>query len=137
MAEPTREEIERAAAAGRQAARTEARALAARYDAANRRIVVELTSGATFAFPPDLAEGLAGASAAALGEVEVLGDGYGLHWESLDVDFTVPGLLAGIFGTRSWMARQAGRATSDAKAAAARANGRKGGRPKKVRSAAS
>ena len=132
MVELTRDEIARAVALGGQAARNEARASSARYDAANRRIVVELTNGATFAFPPDLAEGLVGASDAALGEVEVLGEGHGLHWESLDVDFTVPGLLAGIFGTRSWMARQAGRARSDAKAAAARANGRKGGRPKKA-----
>lgn len=64
------------------------------------------------------------------------GEGYGLHWESLDVDFTVPGLLAGMFGTQSWMARQGGQARSDAKAAAARANGRKGGRPKKQATAA-
>lgn len=48
---------------------------------------------------------------------------------ALDVDFTVPGLMAGIFGTRVAMARRAGQATSPAKAAAARKNGRKGGRP--------
>lgn len=132
MDDPTREEIGWARSVGHRLATQEARASSVRYDAANRRIVVELTNGATFAFPPDLAEGLVGASDAALGEVEVLGEGHGLHWESLDVDFTVPGLLAGVFGTRSWMARQAGRARSDAKAAAARANGRKGGRPKKA-----
>jgi len=44
--------------------------------------------------------------------------------------------VAGIFGTRAWMnralARHAGRQTSTAKAAAARANGAKGGRPKKL-----
>ena len=44
-------------------------------------------------------------------------------------------LVAGVFGTRDWMgkalARQAGRATSSAKATASRANGRKGGRPRK------
>jgi hypothetical protein len=100
MRDPMTEEIERARSAGRRLAGREARASSARYDAANRRIVVELTNGATFAFPPDLAEGLVGASDAALGEVEVLGEGHGLHWESLDVDFTVPGLLAGVFGTR-------------------------------------
>jgi hypothetical protein len=56
--------------------------------------------------------------------------GYGLHWEALDVDLSIPGLIAGIFGTRSYMARRAGQATSPAKAAAARANGAKGGRPR-------
>jgi hypothetical protein len=137
MGELSRQDIAAASARGREAARTEARAASARYDPASGRIVVDLTNGATFAFPPKLAEGLAGASDAALSEVQVLGGGYGLHWESLDVDFTVPGLLAGIFGTRSWMARQAGRATSEAKAEAARANGLRGGRPKKAGSGAS
>jgi hypothetical protein len=39
------------------------------------------------------------------------------------------GLLAGVFGTKAYMARRAGQATSPAKAAAARANGAKGGKP--------
>ena len=65
-------------------------------------------------------------------EVEVIAGGYGLHWESLDADFTVPGLLNDIFGTAKWMAQQAGQAKSPAKAAAARANGAKGGRPRKA-----
>lgn len=34
--------------------------------------------------------------------------GYGLHWPDLDVDVTVGGLLVGVFGTRSYMARLAG-----------------------------
>jgi hypothetical protein len=59
-----------------------------------------------------------------------------LRWASLDVDLYVPALVAGIFGTRSWMTRElaaiAGRSKSAAKAAAARANGKKGGRPRKV-----
>ena len=57
-----------------------------------------------------------------------------VHWESLDVDFGIPELVAGIFGTKSWMAelgRKGGEATSSAKSAAARKNGKKGGRPKK------
>ena len=57
---------------------------------------------------------------------------YGLHWEKLDADFTVPGLLAGIFGTKRYMAQLAGRSTSAAKATAARVNGAKGGRPRKA-----
>jgi hypothetical protein len=59
--------------------------------------------------------------------------GFGLHWETLDVDFSVAGLVNGIFGTAKWMAARAGRAISPAKAAAARANGAKGGRPRKAR----
>lgn len=96
------------------------------------KIVVELTSGATFAFPPRLVEGLADAAPAHLAEVELLGDGEALHWEKLDVDYSVAGLVNGIFGTARWMAARAGRATSPAKAEAARANGAKGGRPRKA-----
>ena len=67
-----------------------------------------------------------------LAAVEILGNGYGLHWEALDADISVPGLLAGIFGTKAYMARLAGQSKSPAKAAAARANGVKGGRPRKM-----
>ena len=49
-------------------------------------------------------------------------------------DLGIPELVAGIFGTKSWMAelgRKGGQATSSAKSAAARKNGKKGGRPRK------
>lgn len=132
MAELTNAEIDAALARGRIAHEAEPRAARARYDRKRGRIVVDLTNGATFAFPSRLAEGLEAASDNQLAEVEILGHGYGLHWESLDVDLSIPGLLAGIFGTRSYMARLAGRTKSPAKARAARANGAKGGRPRKT-----
>lgn len=110
----------------------EPRAVAARYDVAADRIIVDLTSGATFAFPPALVEFLQDATPEQLAEVEVQGAGFGLHWETLDVDYTVPGLMNGIFGTARWMAARAGQATSSAKAQASRENGKKGGRPRKV-----
>ena len=109
----------------------EPRAATVRFDAGTRRVIVELTNGCTFAFPVALVEGLSDADDPELSEVELLGNGYGLHWDTLDVDYSVQGLLAGVFGTASWMARRAGRATSPEKAEAARANGAKGGRPRK------
>ena len=112
--------------------RTKPFASAARYDRKANRIIVDLTNGASFAFAPQLLQGMENGSPDAFAEVEVIADGYGLHWESLDADFTVPGLLNGIFGTAKWMAQKAGQTTSPAKAAAARANGAKGGRPRKV-----
>jgi hypothetical protein len=79
---------------------------------------------------------LQGANEEALAAVEVDGAGFNLHWPSLDVDLYVPALVAGVFGTRDWMtrglARMAGQATSEAKTAAARRNGTKGGRPRKA-----
>jgi hypothetical protein len=103
-----------------------------RYDSERRVITVELRSGASFSFPVDKVEGLTGANDSELSEVEIEGDGYGLHWEKLDTDYSVGGLAAGIFGTARYMAQQAGRTRSDAKAAAARSNGAKGGRPRKT-----
>lgn len=132
MVEITDEEIEAANERGRIFRETHPHAKAARYDAKADRVVVELISGATFAFPPRLVEGLQDASPAEIAEVEVIGVGYGLHWKSLDLDYSVPGLMNGVFGTAKWMAARAGRTTSPAKAAAARANGRKGGRPRKA-----
>ena len=132
MAELTDAEIDAALERGRFARSHEPRAAAARYDARSGRIVVELINGCTFAFPTRLAQGLEAASAEQLAKIELLGAGYGLHWEDLDADLSVPGLMAGLLGTRAHMARQAGRARSDAKAAASRANGTKGGRPRKV-----
>jgi hypothetical protein len=128
-------QIEAAEARGRAMLETEPRADAARYDAATGRIVVDLTNGCTFAFPARRIEELEDASDAEIAEVEVAGAGFGLHWPTRDADLSVRGLMNGVYGTRKWMselARRAGRATSPAKAAAARANGAKGGRPRKA-----
>jgi hypothetical protein len=131
MAELTDAEIDAALYRGRLARTGEPRAAAARYDPGSERVVVDLTNGCTFAFPARLAQGLGSATGDELAAVEVLPGGYGLHWEALDVDLSLPGLMAGIFGTRAYMARLAGQSTSPAKATAARANGAKGGRPRK------
>jgi hypothetical protein len=134
MAELADADIDAALDRGKAAQAHEPRAIAARYDSSVDRVFVELANGCTFAFPPALAQGLQAASAEELASVEILGRGYGLHWEDLDVDLSLPGLMAGIFGTRAWMARQGGKATSPAKAAASRTNGAKGGRPKRTAS---
>jgi hypothetical protein len=132
MAELTDAEIDAATERGRIARETEPRAASARYDRRRRAIVVNLTNGCTFAFPPRLAPDLEKASDEQLAKVEVLGSGYGLHWEELDADLSVPGLLAGAFGVKSYLAKRAGQTTSPAKAAAARSNGAKGGRPRRA-----
>jgi hypothetical protein len=129
---PSDADIAAAKTAGEQLLHSQPRAVAARYDDGTASVVVDLASGATFSFPVALVQGLAGADPAALAEIEVMGVGFGLGWDRLDVHFTVAGLMNGIFGTRAYMAARAGRATSDVKAAAARKNGKKGGRPRKA-----
>jgi len=132
MVDLTDTAIDAALERGRAAHANEPRAAAARYDRSSGRVIVDLENGCTFAFPPRLAQGLEAASDDQLAAVEILGRGYGLHWEELDVDLSLPGLMAGLFGTKAWMVRRAGQATSVAKAAASRANGAKGGRPRKT-----
>ncbi|MEM1254769.1 MAG: DUF2442 domain-containing protein [Cyanobacteria bacterium P01_H01_bin.21] len=85
------------------AAVTEPRAVSAHYDTNSGLIVILLKSGAVYSFPSTIAQGLTNADAKLLAEVEITPAGDGLHWETLDVDFTVKGLLAGIFGTKAWM----------------------------------
>lgn len=111
-------------------------ALSARYDRRAARIVVNLNTGVQVAFPAHLVEGLAGASAEDLADIEISPAGLGLHWPKLDADVHVPALLQGVFGSKRWMAAElgaaGGKARSRAKTAAARENGRKGGRPRKA-----
>lgn len=103
MADLTDEEFEAANERGRISFETEPHAKSARFDRATRMIVVELYNGCIFAFPPRQLQGLENATDDELAEVEVLGVGYGLHWGTRDADFTVPGLLAGRFGTAAFM----------------------------------
>lgn len=100
-----------------------------------RRAMVELLNGCVLMCPVDLLQGLRGAPDAALADVELMPRGLDLHWKKLDVQFTIAGLLRGVFGTKAWLAelgRVGGRVASPAKRAAARANGRLGGRPRKT-----
>ncbi len=125
--------LRRANRRGEAAADSGLRAVRARFDARNRRLVVELANGVVLALPPRLLQGLGDASPASLAKVELTPMGLGLRWEELDVDLSVSGLAAGVFGSKGWMselARHAGSRTSSRKAASSRENGKRGGRPK-------
>ena len=118
----------------------EPRAIAANYDAERRRIVVSLSTGFEVTFPPEQMEGLHGAKPADLEEIEISPAGFNLHFPKLDADFSLAALLEGVFGSRKWMAAELGAkgglAKTLAKERASRENGKRGGRPKKVRAAA-
>ncbi|MBZ5663049.1 MAG: DUF2442 domain-containing protein [Acidobacteriia bacterium] len=96
-------------------------------------LILKLTDGRRHVIPREELQGLQSAPKDQIALVEIVGGGTGLHWPSLDVDFYVPGLLRGIYGTKKWMAeigRSGGSVTSAAKKRAARVNGLKGGRPR-------
>ena len=114
-------------------------AVSARYDRRRSRVVVALNTGIELTFPSQMAQGLAGASPDDLADIEISGAGLGLHWPKLDADLYIPALMQGVFGSKTWMARelgtQGGRSRTPAKIAASRRNGQKGGRPRKAATA--
>jgi hypothetical protein len=128
-------EIEQARATGKALAEVEPRAVKAWYAADSDRIFIELNTEIIMGFPSARLQGLSDATPKQLAKVEVTPSGYGLHWESLDVDLGVPQLVAGLFGTKAWMTelgRQGGKSRSPSKAQASRDNGKLGGRPRKT-----
>lgn len=115
-------------------------AVSVRYDRRVARVVIALASGLELAFSPKHAQGLENASAADLADAEITPSGLGVHFPHLDADLYIPALLDGFLGSRRWIAAEMGKlggaASTTAKAAAARENGKLGGRPRKLKVAA-
>jgi len=111
-------------------------ATSARFDRKSGNIIVSLSSGVGIFICPKGAQGLEDASPAQLSQIEITPSGFGLHFPKLDADLYLPAILEGFLGSRKWMAARLGTAggssRSKPKAAAARANGSLGGRPRKL-----
>jgi Protein of unknown function (DUF2442) len=104
-------EYEKAVSRARREASTSPRAVRAHYNCSSREVVVELANKTKFSFPYDLAQGLAEASDEDLARIEISPSGAGLHWPRLIADFSVAGLMRGVFGTETWMRSLQGRAS--------------------------
>jgi hypothetical protein len=101
-------------------------------------LILKLSDGHRQLIPREDLEGLQGALKEQVGHIEIIGHGTGLRWPDLNLDHYVPSLLAGVYGTRQWMAaigRRGGSARTAAKRKAAQRNGAKGGRPKQKHAA--
>ena len=135
--EPTasdRERFEAARALGRKRAGDASAVVDAHYDRASDAVHLRFRGGGSMTIPRRLIPDLEDQPASALESVSVSPAGDALLWPSIDADVYVPGLVERAFGHRLFAAsagRRGGRRKSKAKAAAARLNGAKGGRPRK------
>jgi len=112
------------------------RAISAAYLPKDDAVMIVLATGVTLTIPRTVLQGLENATLGDLTAVDIEDFGSSLRWNTLDVDHYVPALIDGIFGSRKWMSeagKRGGASRSEAKRAAAKENGRKGGRPKLVR----
>ena len=129
-----RERYVRARARGEARAQDPSAVVGARYDPEGDLIDLKFGGGGSMAIPRKAVPGLQRASASHIAAIVVSPAGDALSWPSLDVDVYVPGLVERAFGSRLFAAatgRRGGQRRSKAKAAAAKANGVKGGRPRK------
>jgi hypothetical protein len=106
----------------------------ARYDSDADAIDLKFSGGGSMSIPRRIVPGLERAAESKIEAIVVSPAGDALSWPSLDIDIYIPGLVERAFGTRLFAAssgRRGGRRRSKAKAAAAKVNGAKGGRPRK------
>jgi len=133
----TKEQIAAASARAAERLKKGPIATAARYDRRIGRVVIELSTGLAVSFRPHDAQGLERATPSALVKIEITPSGLGIRFPELDADIYLPALLEGFLGSRLWMAAENGRiggkASGEAKVAAAKANGKLGGRPRKMK----
>jgi hypothetical protein len=129
-----RHRFAQARARGKARAEDASALVSARYDSEADAIDLSFGGGGSMSIPRKLVPGLEKADETKIASIVVSPAGDALSWPSLDVDLYVPGLVERAFGTRLFAAstgRRGGHRRSKAKAAAAQANGAKGGRPRK------
>ena len=127
-------EIAAARRRGEEADRLEPRAERIEYDRRKRRLIIHLRRGAVVALPIALLSALHDATPRQLTEVHASARGNAIVNDELDVHISLNGILTelvGLTGAAAHLGAEGGKKTSPAKTAAARANGKRGGRPRK------
>ena len=100
------------------------------YEKSVDSLVLSLRTGIKLTIPRNAIVELKDATQAELRKLVLSATGGTIHCEPLDVDISVPGLVRDLTGAADWLSR-AGSKTTAAKSAAARSNGKLGGRPRK------
>lgn len=127
-------ELQRAIAAGRHRRATQRRAAAVHYDPARDIIDIDLTDGVGVRLPRALLPEFQDVPPSGMAPIRVSPAGYGIRLDDHDIVLSVHGLIAAL-ATPGDMAAALGKlggaVRTPKKRAASRANGAKGGRPRK------
>ena len=99
------------------------------FDERARRFVLELTNGYSLGVPIATLPEVAGATVAQLRGIALPAEDC-IEIAALDVQYSVPGLVMAMSARE--IGRLGGKSTSARKSKASRANGKKGGRPRKA-----
>lgn len=126
-------EWQRIVARGKQRAKTENRAVSLAYDRKRELLVIGLRNGVLVSIPRSHMKALKDATPAKIENMQLIGWGSELFWPDLDDGLDLMWFIEHVVGFKTAYStgREGGVVRSRAKAAAARANGAKGGRPKK------
>lgn len=134
----TDEELSQAITAGRRRRATERRAVGVRYNPDRDAVEIELTDGAAVRLPRTMVKEFRDVPPTDMAKLRVSPAGYGIKLDEHDIDISVHGLIAALAtpgDAAASLGKLGGAARSEAKRVSARANGAKGGRPRKVRAA--
>lgn len=132
----TQQELKEAIAAGRRRRAMERRAAEVRYDSDRDAIEIELIDGAAVRLPRTMVEEFRGVAPEDMAAVRVSPAGYGIRLDKHDINISVHGLIGALAtagGMAAALGQRGGAVRSEAKRLSARANGTKGGRPRKIR----
>ena len=130
--------FEAAVTRGKERRKTDPFATSVNFDPERMEYLIRLVSGESFGIPVAKIPELEGATPDQLKNVDLLAQGEGVRWEARDLDLSTLTLVTRAFGDiiRRAIGKKAGSVRTDRKAAAAQANGAKGGRPRGSRNRA-
>jgi Protein of unknown function (DUF2442) len=131
----TDDELRLAIEAGWRRRETERRAASVRYNPDRDAIEIELSDGAGVRLPRAMVEEFRDVPPADMTKLRVSPAGYGIRLDEHDINISVHGLIAALATTADMagsLGKIGGAARTEAKRISARANGLKGGRPRKV-----
>jgi hypothetical protein len=103
-----------------------------RYDRRARAFHFAMRSGAAVTIPVAALREFDNATQGQLQEVKLVAAGSAIEHRGLDIDMSVHGIIRDVFGFGEIQQKRAGSVKTVAKAASSRANGAKGGRPRKT-----